>query len=120
MDFGKAKIEVRRLGMSPGTGTGTVELEVKDVEQPVFRPTGTSGLRSSLKLSSVEAAFGSGGRPAVERSGMATEGGRIEEGGPVQGLKSSAAPLLRDLQDWLFDKVVSGRLDIDRAHRPTE
>ena len=28
----RAKIEVRRLGMSPGKGTGDVELEVKDVE----------------------------------------------------------------------------------------
>ncbi|BDU73617.1 GxxExxY protein [Mesoterricola silvestris] len=32
VNFGKAKIEVRRLGMSPGKGTGGMELEVKDVE----------------------------------------------------------------------------------------
>jgi GxxExxY protein len=32
VNFGKAKIEVRRLGMSPGKGTGTLELEVKDIE----------------------------------------------------------------------------------------
>jgi hypothetical protein len=28
----RAKIEVRRLGMSPGKGTGTAELEVKGVQ----------------------------------------------------------------------------------------
>ena len=32
INFGKAKIEVRRLGMSPGKGTGDVELEVKDIQ----------------------------------------------------------------------------------------
>jgi GxxExxY protein len=32
VNFGKAKIEVRRLGMSPGKGTGALELEVKDIE----------------------------------------------------------------------------------------
>ncbi len=31
VNFGKAKIEVRRLGMSPGKGAGDMELEVKDV-----------------------------------------------------------------------------------------
>jgi GxxExxY protein len=32
INFGKAKIEVRRLGMSPGKGTGSMELEIKDIE----------------------------------------------------------------------------------------
>ncbi len=32
INFGKAKIEVRRLGMSPGKGTGEMELEVKDIQ----------------------------------------------------------------------------------------
>ena len=32
INFGKAMIEVRRLGMSPGKGTGGIELDVKDVE----------------------------------------------------------------------------------------
>ena len=32
INFGKAKIEVRRLGMSPGRGTGDIELEVKDIQ----------------------------------------------------------------------------------------
>ncbi|BDU71515.1 GxxExxY protein [Mesoterricola silvestris] len=31
INFGKAKIEVRRLGMSPGRGAGEMELEVKDL-----------------------------------------------------------------------------------------
>jgi hypothetical protein len=30
--FGKAKIEVRRSGMSPGRGTEGIELEVKDIQ----------------------------------------------------------------------------------------
>ena len=30
--FGKAKIEVRRLGMGPGKGTGDMELEVRDIQ----------------------------------------------------------------------------------------
>ena len=32
INFGKAKIEVRRLGISPGKGTGDMELEVKDIQ----------------------------------------------------------------------------------------
>ena len=32
INFGKAKIEVRRLGMGPGKGTGDMELEVKDIQ----------------------------------------------------------------------------------------
>ena len=32
INFGKAKIEVRRLGMSPGKGAGEIELEVKDIK----------------------------------------------------------------------------------------
>ena len=32
INFGKAKIEVRRLGMSPGRGTGDIEIEVKDIQ----------------------------------------------------------------------------------------
>ena len=32
INFGKAKIEVRRLGMKPGEGTGGMEIEVKDVQ----------------------------------------------------------------------------------------
>lgn len=32
INFGKAKIEVRRLGLSPGKGTGGMDLEVKDIE----------------------------------------------------------------------------------------
>ena len=31
INSGKAKIEVRRLGMGPGKGTGDLELEVKDI-----------------------------------------------------------------------------------------
>lgn len=31
INFGKAKIEVRRLGMSLGKGAGDIELDVKDV-----------------------------------------------------------------------------------------
>jgi GxxExxY protein len=36
--FGKAMIEVRRLGMSPGKGTGEIELEVKDIQYSTLRP----------------------------------------------------------------------------------
>lgn len=32
INFGKAKIEVRRLGMSPAEGRGAMELEVKDIQ----------------------------------------------------------------------------------------
>jgi len=32
INLGKAKIEVRRLGISPGKGTGDMELEVKDIQ----------------------------------------------------------------------------------------
>ena len=32
INFGKAKIEVRRLGMSPGKGTEEMELDVKDIQ----------------------------------------------------------------------------------------
>ena len=32
INFGKAKIEVRRLGMGPGKGTGDMELEVRDIQ----------------------------------------------------------------------------------------
>ena len=32
VNFGKAKVQVRRLGMNRGTSVGTVELDVKDIE----------------------------------------------------------------------------------------
>jgi hypothetical protein len=32
INFGKAKIAARRLGISPGKGTGDMELEVKDIQ----------------------------------------------------------------------------------------
>ena len=31
-NFGKAKIEVRRLGMNPGRGTGEMGLAIKDIQ----------------------------------------------------------------------------------------
>jgi GxxExxY protein len=36
VNFGRAKIQVRRLGMTRAAATGDVELEVKDVQQPAF------------------------------------------------------------------------------------
>lgn len=32
VNFGKGKIEVRRLGLGPGKGSGDMELEVKDIQ----------------------------------------------------------------------------------------
>jgi len=38
INFGKAKIEVRRLGMSRGKGTGEIELDGKDLSSEPLHP----------------------------------------------------------------------------------
>ena len=37
VNFGRAKIQIRRLGMTRAAATGDVELEVKDVQEPASR-----------------------------------------------------------------------------------